>query len=100
MGLKPIVAHHRARVAALSRWAAEPDPAAATLPARTAFLARFAREVDPLGQLPDDERARRALLARKAYMARLTLARVQAAEKRHGSRAGDGHLSASDGEGR
>lgn len=82
MGPEAVVAHHRARVAALSRWAAEPDPAAATLPARKAFLERFTHEVDPLGQLPEDERTRRALLARKAFMARLTLARVSAASKK------------------
>jgi len=92
LGLEALVAHHRARVAAFSRWAAEPDPAAATLPARTAFLERFTREVDPLGQLSEEERTRRALLARKAYMARLTLARVLAASKKDSAQARPGQL--------
>jgi hypothetical protein len=43
-----------------------------TKPGRDAFLARFEREVDPDGELPEDERRRRALHARKAHM--LTLA--------------------------
>jgi hypothetical protein len=43
-----------------------------TKPGRDAFLARFEREVDPDGVLPEAERRRRALHARKAHM--LTLA--------------------------
>lgn len=81
MSLDPLVTHHRARVAALSRWAAEPDPVAQTAPARAAFLARFELEVDPDGHLPELERSRRALIARRLYFARLTFARVSAASK-------------------
>jgi len=72
----------RARLAAHTRWAREPDPSAATAPGRQAFLDRFEREVDPAGLLPVDERARRAAHARKAYFARLALASVQARRQR------------------
>jgi hypothetical protein len=43
-----------------------------TKPGRDAFLARFEREVDPAGELPEDERRRRALHARKAHMLTLS----------------------------
>ena len=49
-----------------------------TAAARAAQQARFEREVDPDGTLPPDERARRAELARKAHMARVSLASAQA----------------------
>ena len=38
-----------------------------------AFLARFEREVDPDGVLSPEERAKRAVHARKSYMASLGL---------------------------
>jgi len=63
-----------ARLASHSRWAKTADPAAATAPARAAFLDRFEREVDPDGELPPEERARRAGHARKAYFLKLALA--------------------------
>jgi hypothetical protein len=71
----------RARLAAHSKWAATPDPTAATAPARQAFLDRFEREVDPEGALPAAERARRAGHARKAYFSRLALASAKARRK-------------------
>lgn len=40
-------------------------------PAREAFLKRFETAVDPDGQLPPDERYRRAEHAKRAYMLRL-----------------------------
>ncbi len=43
-----------------------------------AFLNRFEREVDPDGTLAPEERARRALFARKAYMANLGLRAMKA----------------------
>lgn len=64
----------RARLAANTKWAHEPDPRAATASARRAFLARFDREVDPDGKLSPEERRRRAEYAKKAYFARLALA--------------------------
>ncbi len=47
------------------------DSREVTAPARAAFLARFEREVDPAGNLPEEERRRRAQHARKAYFANL-----------------------------
>lgn len=72
-GLTPGQRSARARIGAHASWAKTSDPAARTRPARDAFLARFEREVDPEGVLPDDERERRAVSARRAYMARLAL---------------------------
>jgi hypothetical protein len=43
-----------------------------------AFLARFERQVDPQGLLPPEERARRALYARKSHMASLALKSARA----------------------
>jgi len=52
-------------------------------PARDAFMRRFLREVDPDQSLPEEERARRAEYAKKAYFTRLALrsAQVRAARK-------------------
>lgn len=60
----------RARLAALSQHA---QGKTNTGPAHQAFLDRFEREVDPEGILPDPERQRRALAARRAYFQRLAL---------------------------
>lgn len=68
----------RARLAAHSLHARLGDETAHTAPARHAFLARFEREVDPRGELPVEERHRRAEHARKAYFTRLALASVKA----------------------
>src|SRR5215207_10068344 len=43
-----------------------------TAPAREAFLSKFEQEVDPDGELPIEERRRRAEHARKAHMARIS----------------------------
>jgi hypothetical protein len=71
---------HAARAAAYTRWANEEDPAAATKPARDGFMNRFRRQADPNGELPDDERERRATQLMKAHMADL-------ASRRRSSRA-------------
>lgn len=42
-----------------------------TASARAKFLARFIAEVDPNLELPEAERERRAVAARKAYFAQL-----------------------------
>ena len=42
-------------------------------PSHDAFLRRFEDQVDPQRVLPHEERAKRALAARKAYMGRLAL---------------------------
>lgn len=68
----------RARLAAHSLHARVADPVAHTAPARRAFMDRFEREVDPAGELPIEERQRRAEHARKAYFLRLALASAKA----------------------
>jgi hypothetical protein len=65
----------RARLAAHTRWAREPDPRAATEAGRQAFLARLERDVDPAGVLPPEERAIRAEHALKAHMLAMALKR-------------------------
>jgi hypothetical protein len=72
----------RARIAAHTRWANEPDRTAATAKARNAFRDRFEREVDPDGVLAPEERFRRAENARKAFYARLALASANARRKK------------------
>jgi hypothetical protein len=69
----------RARIGALALHAQGGTNTAAATRAR---LARFEREVDPDGSLPPEERARRASLARKAYMMRLALASSRARSKK------------------
>jgi hypothetical protein len=71
-----------ARIAASSRWAKEPDRAAATAPARAAFDRRFVRQVDPDGVLDPDELARRVASAKSAFYARLQLKSAQARRER------------------
>ena len=55
-----------------------------TAAARRGFLARFEREVDPDGNLPLDERTRRAEMALRAHMAQLAYRSAKA--RRRGSR--------------
>jgi len=59
---------------------AKHDSRETSRPGREAFLARFEREVDPDGELEPEERARRALAARRAYFTRLA-ARSAAARR-------------------
>ena len=47
------------------------DPRETTRNARAAFLAKFARKVDPEGILPEEERQRRAEMARRAHYSRI-----------------------------
>jgi hypothetical protein len=58
------------------------DARETTAKARSAFLARFERLADPDGQLPPDERQRRAQQLRSAYFARLALASAKARRAR------------------
>jgi hypothetical protein len=58
------------------------DARETTAKARAAFLARFERLADPDGQLPADERQRRAQQLRSAYFARLALASAKARRAR------------------
>lgn len=71
-GLTPEQRILRARVGAYALHATH-DVQTTTKAGRDAFLARFEREVDPDGVLSDEERARRALAARRAYFAKLAL---------------------------
>jgi len=70
------------RIAAEVSWSRTIDRSARTRPAREAFLRRFETEVDPEGQLPPDERNRRAEHAKRAYMLRLAK-KAAAAKKRN-----------------
>ena len=67
-----------ARAAAPQSWAATSNRTARTANARQAFLAKFEDLVDPNRELPADERARRAMNARKSHFARLALRSAQA----------------------
>lgn len=62
------------------------DPVETTRVARAGFMARFEREVDPEGRLPEAERLRRALAARRAYMTRLALRSAVARSRKNGRR--------------
>jgi len=81
-GLTPEQRSLRARLAAQVRWGKQ-SAKEGTKPARDAFLARFEKEADPNGELPEDERLRRATSLRKAYFTSLayrsSLARKAAA---------------------
>jgi hypothetical protein len=70
------------RIAAEVSWSRTADRSARTRPAREAFLSRFEREVDPNGELPPDERRRRAEHAKRAYMLRLAKRAVAARKAR------------------
>lgn len=73
------------RIGAHASWANTLDRTARTQAARDAFEARFLDEVDKDRVLPEEERARRAASARKAYFARLALKSAQARRKRSAS---------------
>jgi hypothetical protein len=71
----------RARQGAYAQQAAH-DTRKTTRNARLAFNQRFLDQVDPDGTLPEAERARRALAARRAYFAGLALRSSMARRKR------------------
>lgn len=92
--LTPEQRSQRARIAALTRWAAE-DPKANADRGQRGLLAKFLREVDAAAAakgetLTDVERHRRAEAARKAHMARLAFASAKARAARKG---GDGRAA-------
>ena len=73
----------RHSIAALDKWSRTPDRAAATAPARTAFEERFARQARAEHPGATDEQvARRADAARRAYYLRLSQAGVAARRRR------------------
>lgn len=63
---------------------AQYDSKAITANARAAFLSKFEKQVDPEGKLPDEERIRRAAMARSAHFRKLALrsAKARAARAR------------------
>jgi len=64
----------RLRARAAAYWLhARRDPKETTARARAAFLDRFEHLVDPDAALPPEERARRAMSARKAYFTELAI---------------------------
>lgn len=85
--LTPAQRSARARIAAHTRWAKEPDRLAATAPGRSAAFQKLLDEVDPERTLPEDERLKRARNAQKAHLERVRLAasraRVAASRVRH-----------------
>ena len=68
--LTPEDRRNRARAAAFAKHA-QHDPGPAVTKANKAFIASFAAKVDPKGELDPKERARRADMAFKSYMASL-----------------------------
>lgn len=77
----------RGRMGAYRRWAGA-DPVAGTEAARAAGPgsdAYWERKVDPDGALPDAERTRRAVAAKRAHFAKLALASSRARSRRAAS---------------
>lgn len=82
--LTPAERSERARLAAHTRWAREPDRLAATAPGLRAIEDHFEHLVDPEGVLSSQERAKRVKNARQEQLAR---ARLKASKARRGSAA-------------
>lgn len=72
----PTLTRLRARIGAHAMHARH-DPQEITANARRAFLDRFLQEADPTGELPQQERERRAGHLRAAYFGRLALRSAQ-----------------------
>ncbi len=77
--LTPTERSIRARIAANTRWAKEPDRLAATAPGRRAAFEKLVNEVDPHRVLTETERLKRVKNAQQAQMARV---RLEASKKR------------------
>jgi hypothetical protein len=76
------------RAGALKSWSNTSDRSERTKPARDKFLERFEREVDPDGKLPEKERTKRALYARRAWMTELARKSAQVRRKKELTRKG------------
>ena len=76
------------RIAALERWAREPNRTAATAPARDGFTRKLEHQADPEQVLPPHERARRAEQLRQAHMERMAQAASRARRRRAREREG------------
>lgn len=74
MPLTPTERSIRARIAANTRWAQEPDRLAATAPGRRAAFEKLLDEVDPQRVLTEAERLKRVKNAQQAHLARVRLA--------------------------
>ena len=72
--LTPSQRSQRARIAAHTRWAKEPDRLTATAPGRRAAFQKLLDEVDPQRLLPEAERLKRAKNAQQAHLERIRLA--------------------------
>jgi len=77
--LTPAQRSERAKVAANTRWAHEPDRLAATKPGRDAAFQKLLDEVDPQGVLSEAERVKRA---KNLAEAQLASARLRASRLR------------------
>jgi hypothetical protein len=78
------IATIRGQIAAHTRWS-KAGPKQRTehgAKGQAGLMARFEREVDPNNELPEAERRQRAESLRKAYMARLVMARHRARQAR------------------
>ncbi|MER7500502.1 hypothetical protein AB0L05_27970 [Nonomuraea pusilla] len=84
MTMTPAERAMKGRMGAYLSWANTENPSARTKPGRDAFLARFEHQVDPNGELPVEERKRRAEQLRKAHMQELA---YRSAQKRRENRA-------------
>jgi hypothetical protein len=73
------------RIGAYESWSRTENRPARTAAARKAMLDKFEQQVDPNNELTQQERAKRAAYARKAYFARLALKSAQARKRRGGA---------------
>ena len=87
MGSSSSQATIRARIAAYTLHS-KYDAKKTTAKARATFLRTFEQQVDPDGQLPEEERQRRAAAARKAHFARLALKSARARQRSIGASKG------------
>jgi hypothetical protein len=85
--LTPAQRSQRARIAAHTRWAREPDRLAATAPGRRAAFEKLLDEVDPERKLSAAERLKRAKNAQQAQLERIRLAASKS--RRRGACGGD-----------
>ena len=83
--LTPAQRSTRARIAAHTRWAGEPDRLAATKPGRDAAFQKLLDEVDPQHRLSDNQRYK---LAKNAQQAQLARARLLASKKHQAQQGG------------
>lgn len=77
----------RARIAADTRWAIEPDRSKATSPARAGMRRKFELQVDPDGTMPPAEVERRVNSLMRAHMTRMSLAAAKARRAKKAARA-------------